>query len=27
MIGKPIDEAAAIVERWRKSPYRPENAA
>jgi aminoglycoside phosphotransferase (APT) family kinase protein len=27
MIGKPIDEAAAIVERWRKSPVRPENAA
>jgi len=27
MIGKPIDEAAAIVERWRKSPYRPEDAA
>lgn len=27
MIGKPIDEAAAIVAEWRKSPYRPENAA
>jgi aminoglycoside phosphotransferase (APT) family kinase protein len=27
MIGKPIDEAAAIVAQWRKSPYRPENAA
>ena len=27
MIGKPIDEAAAIVTQWRKSPYRPENAA
>jgi len=27
MIGKPIDEAALIVERWRKSPVRPENAA
>lgn len=27
MIGKPMDEAAAIVDRWRKSPYRPENAA
>ncbi|MCG2840938.1 phosphotransferase family protein [Sandaracinobacter sp. RS1-74] len=27
MIGKPIDEAARIVAEWRKSPYRPENAA
>lgn len=27
MIGKPIDEAAHIVAEWRKSPYRPENAA
>jgi aminoglycoside phosphotransferase (APT) family kinase protein len=27
MIGKPIDEAAQIVAAWRKSPYRPENAA
>lgn len=27
MIGKPIDEAARIVSEWRKSPYRPENAA
>lgn len=27
IIGKSIPEAAAIVERWRKSPYRPENAA
>jgi aminoglycoside phosphotransferase (APT) family kinase protein len=24
MIGKPMDEAAAIVTKWRKSPYRPE---
>jgi aminoglycoside phosphotransferase (APT) family kinase protein len=27
MIGKPMDEAAHIVAEWRKSPYRPENAA
>ena len=27
IIGKPISEAARIVERWRKSPYRPEDAA
>jgi aminoglycoside phosphotransferase (APT) family kinase protein len=27
MIGKPMDEAARIVAEWRKSPYRPENAA
>jgi aminoglycoside phosphotransferase (APT) family kinase protein len=27
MIGKQMDEAALIVERWRKSPVRPENAA
>ncbi|QQN75286.1 phosphotransferase family protein [Croceicoccus sp. YJ47] len=27
MIGKPIEEAARIVEQWRKSPYRPESAA
>ncbi len=27
VIGKPMDEAAEIVDRWRKSPYRPEDAA
>ncbi|MFA5630547.1 MAG: phosphotransferase family protein [Porticoccaceae bacterium] len=27
IIGKSIPEAAAIVHQWRKSPYRPENAA
>lgn len=27
MIGRPMDEAAHIVAEWRKSPYRPENAA
>jgi aminoglycoside phosphotransferase (APT) family kinase protein len=27
IIGKPMDEAAVLVDRWRKSPYRPEDAA
>jgi aminoglycoside phosphotransferase (APT) family kinase protein len=26
IIGKPIDEAAKIVDQWRKSPYRPDQA-